>query len=89
MGLQMAWGWEADGLAADEFATVEDAITSLAASVRWATARYGSEEQSRMLRLCVEPVQARMRTEGVQALAEGREWRGECGGLFVRLTPQP
>lgn len=88
MGFQMAWGWEADGLAAAEFDTVEDAIAALTASVRRKTERYGTEEQTRRARECVAPMRDRMRTEGVEALAEGREWLGECGGLFVRLTPQ-
>ncbi len=84
----MAWGWDAGTLAGAEFDTVEEAITSLTVSVRQNAERYGTEQQSKALRNCVEPMRARIRSEGVQALAEGHDWLGECGGLYVKLAPQ-
>lgn len=88
MALRMEWGWTEDGLAGANFATVEEAVESLTSSVERATVRYGSVEHARILRECVTPMRTWMLAEGAQALAEGRDWSGECGGLIVRLTPR-
>lgn len=83
----MAWSWEADGIAGAEFATIDDAITTLARSVDRATARYGTERQSQVAQACVAPMSACMSTDGARTLTQGHEWTHECGGLRVTLTP--
>ncbi|WP_269857629.1 hypothetical protein [Streptomyces sp. RPT161] len=87
MNLRMDWSWEADGIAGAEFATVDDAVTTLARHLDRAAAHFGTERQTRVAQACLAPMSAYMCTDGVRALTQGREWTHECGGLRVTLTP--
>ncbi|WP_265558563.1 hypothetical protein [Streptomyces hygroscopicus] len=70
-----------------DFATVDEAAAALAQSVEQAASRFGRARQQEVVQSCVLPMSERMRTEGAQALAQGRRWSSDCEGLHVRMHP--
>ncbi|MFB7504665.1 hypothetical protein [Streptomyces broussonetiae] len=84
----MSWAWEVDGMAGADFATVDDAAAAMAESVELAASHFGTDRQREVVRSCVLPMGARMRTEGARTLADGHGWFCECEGLYVRMNPE-
>lgn len=82
--VHMSWGWKNDGIAAGDYPDLGRAITALGESAERAARVYGRDAA---VGQCVAELQVRMRTEGADALSEGRRWSGECGGAFVQMWP--
>lgn len=84
----MTWEWESVGMAGADFASVDEAVAALTQSMERAASRYSNARQREVVKSCIDPMVARMRTEGARALAEGRVWSEECQGLYVTMHPK-